>query len=341
MRGKVENVESDAFGVRRCEKPSLQLRFRSRWANGQGCAVGFAGECPWGPSWGETATDSEGRFSKLSLYFADKGRRRDVLIEFKRLGLWSTLTVLEDFYGGTPHQTQGNTWVFDVGTIETSGLGCPTVLTDAGNEDTGGGGLDPIPNGSIALAPCGLGPNGKPVIDLAIVSAEVRHRDNSPNSPPERVSWEVTIRNNGVATYRGTGNCRTQVRAVFNIVELDQHRSYEMNLNGEIAPGQSRTFTSNSGNLGELSDEQSSSYNVLFTVDPENKVLETNEGNNQQQGCYTPATETYVQGPCPTASQSSSKRRGGEKRRKPSKPRPSKPRKKQASNSGRSVLRNQ
>ena len=331
LRGSVENIDTE-ISTTRCEMPGLHLRFRSRWANGEGCIVGFSGECPWGPTWGESITDGSGDFSKTSYFFADRVRKRDILIEFRKLGTWYQLAVISDISGATPHQGSGNTWTFQLGTLETAAFDCPTVFVpaeegpptpviqavppgiDPGPNRGSGGRNTPLGNPQIEELPCGIGPDGQRGIDLSFSSTEVRHRDNQPSAPPERVTWEVTIHNSGPATYRGTGDCRTQVRAVFTVPELDDERSYELTLVGAIPPGTSRTFTSNSGNLGEVSDAQSLSYNVMFTIDPENKIIESNEGNNQQPGCYTPATEAYVESPCPAQSQASGSGKGSNRK---------------------------
>ena len=347
VTGRVENIDSNALNTTRCEMANLRLRLRSRWANGEGCIVGFVGECPWGPSWGETTTNSSGNFSKTSYHFADRVRKRDLLIEFRKLGTWYQLAIISDISGATPHQGSGNTWTFQLGTLETTAFDCPTVLvpaeddtpptptieaipldSDDGQNRGDGGRNTPPGNPQIEEIPCGFGPNGQPGIDLSFAGTEVRHRDNQPNAPPERVTWEVTIHNSGPATYSGSGDCRTQVRAVFTVPELDDERSYELTLVGAIPPGSSRTFTSNSGNLGELSEAASTSYNVMFTIDPENKIIESNEGNNQQPGCYTPATEAYVESPCPAQSQASGSGKGPNRKaaqkRTPARNKPSK-----------------
>jgi hypothetical protein len=106
------------------------------------------------------------------------------------------------------------------------------------------------------------------------------------------------IRNNGTTTFTSTGKCRTAVRLTLFIPELNAERVYEMTLSGSIPAGGSKTFKSNSGNLGEISDAASYSYNLKFEIDPENKVFETNEDNNLQPGCYTPSTGNYADSVC-------------------------------------------
>ena len=54
VTGRVDNLDTDAFGTTRCEMENLRLRLRSRWASGEGCVVGFTGECPWGPVMGRS-----------------------------------------------------------------------------------------------------------------------------------------------------------------------------------------------------------------------------------------------------------------------------------------------
>mgnify|MGYP001034296018 FL=1 len=133
---------------------------------------------------------------------------------------------------------------------------------------------------------------------LAFESTAVRPRDNQPNAPIERITWEVVIRNNGTAAYKSSGKCRTTVRMSVYLPELSATRVYEITLRGSIQPGEARKFTSNSGNLGEISEAASISYNLKFEIDPENKVMESNEGNNFQPGCYTPTTGNYVDTVC-------------------------------------------
>ena len=98
-----------------------------------------------------------------------------------------------------------------------------------------------------------------------------------------------------------TFSARMAVTAVARAQEQQDYRCDRLRPVGAIPPGTSRTFTSNSGNLGGLSEAASTSYNVIFTSDPENQILESNEGNNQQPGCYTPATEAYLEAPCPAS----------------------------------------
>ena len=56
-------------------------------------------------------------------------------------------------------------------------------------------------------------------------------------------------------------------------------------------------FSPSSGYFGQES-ELLSNYNVLFTVDPDNTIAETNEQNNRQPGCYSPLSEIYAEGAC-------------------------------------------
>ena len=76
------------------------------------------------------------------------------------------------------------------------------------------------------------------------------------------------------------------------ISELGKEREYHLTLNKPIAAGSEETFTSNSGNLDETSEANSESYSILFQIDPENKIYETDEGNNESSGIYAPSTET-------------------------------------------------
>ena len=131
----IENVDAGIDATTRCQMEDLELRFRSRWADGQGCITGFTGECPWGAVWGKTTTNSQGRFSMRSNLFADQGRKRDVQIEYRSQGSWLPLEIISDIDANTTHLTQGNNWIFDVGTITTDKLDCPLVLSDAPHTD--------------------------------------------------------------------------------------------------------------------------------------------------------------------------------------------------------------
>ena len=65
----IDNAGS-ALGSSSCSMSNVKLRFKSRWTGGTG--VGFTGPLtpfPWGPSWGEVTTDSNGRFTKTSYFF--------------------------------------------------------------------------------------------------------------------------------------------------------------------------------------------------------------------------------------------------------------------------------
>jgi len=115
---------------------------------------------------------------------------------------------------------------------------------------------------------------------LAFESTAVRPRDNQPNAPIERITWEVVIRNNGTAAYKSSGKCRTNVRMRVYPPELSATRINEIKLQGSLQLGEARKLTSNSGNLGEMSEAASSSYNRKFEIDPENKGMESNEGDN-------------------------------------------------------------
>ena len=115
VEGSVVNIDSNALGTSQCELPGLQLRFHSRWSNGSGCIVGFSGECPWGPSWGEDSTNSNGEFSETSYFFADNSLMRDIRIQYQSFGNWNTLDIVSSISGATPHQRSGNVSIYDLG----------------------------------------------------------------------------------------------------------------------------------------------------------------------------------------------------------------------------------
>ena len=298
-----------AFNGSPCPMANVSLRFKSRWLGGTG--VGLNGPVtpfPWGPSWGTATTDSNGWFSETSYFFADSSRGRDILVEARVRGdnsqyEWKPVTIVRGFSVSTPHEVTGNIHTFNLGQIETDFFECQCDLVPAPQPENEVEIVE-VPKdrpsdqrndteATIKPIPCGWVTNGKPGIDLAFTSVDVRHRDNQPNSPPERITWEVVVRNNGTMEYKGSGQCKTSVRMTVFISELGTTREYQLTLNKPIAAGSERTFTSNSGNLGETSDAESESYPILFEIDPENAIMEMDEGNNQSSGSYSPATETF------------------------------------------------
>ena len=334
VEGEIINVEANfnSFEPRECPVEGARLRFFSRWSDGIGCIVGFVGECPWGPNWGEDTTDSQGTFIEQSHVMLHVSRRRDVLIEYNDWGSWRRLAVVSDLRGTAPDYEAGDARVFDLGTIHTEVFQCPSVFVPVEeaeevrprivrvppgfydnhykNDDKPKKGgkhkkgnkpnkNSPFGEAEFAPLPCGMRPDGSFIgPDLAFDFTDVRHRDGQPAAPPERVTWEVTVYNNGPVTYRDSGNCRTRVEAMFYIPENNDLRRKDVEITGTIAPGQSRTYTADA-NLGEFSEASSSSYNVVFTIDPDGVIPELDETNNVQAGCYAPLTEAYVESPCP------------------------------------------
>ncbi|MEC8554053.1 MAG: CARDB domain-containing protein [Planctomycetota bacterium] len=307
VTGNLVNVNNGVTGLNgpSCPMANVRLRFKSRWLGGTG--VGLNGPVtpfPWGTSWGTATTDSNGWFSETSSFFADSSRGRDILVEARVRGdnsqyEWKPVTIVRGLSASTPHQVTGNIHTFNLGEVETDLFECPTDLVPAPQPERKPK-IAKVPNdkpneieAKIKPIPCGWSTNGKPGIDLTFTSVVVRHRDNQPNSPPERITWEVVVRNNGPMEYKGSGKCKTSVRMTVFISELGKEREYHLTLNKPIAAGSEKTFTSNSGNLGETSEAESDSYPILFEIDPENEISETDEGNNQLSGTYSPATETF------------------------------------------------
>ena len=192
------------------------------------------------------------------------------------------------------------------------GLGTPQAVDNSNNNPAGNNQSNdnqsndnqnnnqntPAGNMTAQPIPCGMGPDGSiNAPDLSFVLTDVRHRDGQPTAPPERITWEVTVQNNGAVDYSGQGNCETTVEAVFDIPELNTQRSYEVDISGAIPVNGSQVYTQDA-NLGEVSDQSSTSYNVVMTINPTGAINESNPGNNQRFGCYTPVTETYVESPC-------------------------------------------
>jgi len=310
VTGDLVNKDNAGTGFETsCPMANVKLRFKSRWLGGTG--VGFTGPVtpfPWGISWGEATTNSNGQFSETSYFFPNAVRGRDVLVEAWVLGTdfrytWKTVTIVRNLSGASPTQQSGNIRTFNLGTIETSLFECPTVFVPGDNssddspriaEDKRNKRPTKKRQGTIEAIPYGMGPNGKPGLDLEFTSVVVRHRDNQPNAPAERITWEVVVRNNGPLKYKGTGNGKTRVRMAVYIPELGQEREYFLTMTKPIAAGAEETFTSNSGNLGEISEANSEAYNIMFEIDPDNLILESNENNNEESGLYTPATENFV-----------------------------------------------
>lgn len=302
VTGNLINIDNagSPLGSSSCSMSNVKLRFKSRWTGG--IALGFTGPAtpfPWGPSWGEATTDSNGRFTKTSYFFPNAARNKDVLIEARIIDSqfnlhWVEVKTILGVWGSVPRQQTGNIHTFALGNVQTDLFECPITWTSQPNE---GEDESPVPvpqKVKIEEVPCGWGPNSKPGIDLTFASVVVRHRDNQPDAPPERISWEVVVKNEGTATYRGSGKCKAKVRFAVYIPELNKEREYFLTLSKSIAPGAEKTFTSNNGNLGEISAANSPAYNVLFEIDPDNKIVESKEDNNQQSGSYVPATQSYT-----------------------------------------------
>lgn len=313
VRGTLVNRDRAEFGTieKTCNVENVQVRFRSRWTGGTATGLnGAVTPFPWGPSWGQSTTDSNGRFSETSYFFANATRSRDILIEARVIenfnDQWRTVTIIRGISGSTPHNVSGNIHTYDLGNLETDLFDCPTEFVPAPRRD--------LPNIQavdgkkkndgktkkertvvIRPLPCGWAPHGKPSIDLEFSSVTVRHRDGQPDAPPERITWEVVVKNHGPVEYKAVGACKAKVRMTVFIPELKKEREYSLTLNQSIPAGEEKTFTSNSGNLGEISEGKSSSYNFLFELDNENKIIETNEDNNLESGVYTPSTGDFVQ----------------------------------------------
>ena len=99
------------------------------------------------------------------------------------------------------------------------------------------------------------------------------------NESPGKWSSEIMVHSNT----KGTGNGKTRVRMAVYIPELGQEREYFLTMTKPIAAGAEETFTSNSGNLGEISEANSEAYNIMFEIDPDNLILESNENNNEEK----------------------------------------------------------
>jgi hypothetical protein len=310
VSGTIINTDNQGITPRTCPKEGLRLRFKSRWAGGQGCVVGFSGECPWGPSWGEDVTDAQGRFSEASYRFANVSKRRDILIEYRDVmgNTWRQLTIVSNLSGSTPHTVNGSTHHYNLGVINTSRFTCPTVLVPSEDnkkdrkpriEKAPGHTGPKIITPPKAALPCGtLAPGGgirRP--DFRILAAEVMPRLNQENPPPERISWRLTISNGGTGRYPAQGKCRARVRVRFTLPDMNTTRDYSKNIPA-LNPGQSTAITG-SANLGELSDSSATYYPVTIVADPDNQVAETNEGNNISQGCYNLSAQSYSNSPCP------------------------------------------
>lgn len=277
ITGTLVNVDSELGNILRCEKANVNVRVRSRWANGAG-----VGEHPWGPSWGQFTTGAQGQFSKTGPRFANQGKKRDLLIEFQKMGQWQTLKLIEDYDGLVPHTSNGNVWTFDLGALETTAFDCAFEGQEAKKKP------------EIKINPDAFKHSG---VDLEIVDSEIRRRTiNNMEHPPGRVEWEVTIRNNGNTDYLGTGQDLTKVQ--LRLYRPSSQPTYDILMSEPIPAGETRTFFSpSSGNFGNTASLQPR-YRVLFTVDPDDQISESDESNNTQPGCYAPLTEEYFEGWC-------------------------------------------
>ncbi|MCP4774979.1 MAG: hypothetical protein GY880_12130 [Planctomycetaceae bacterium] len=237
--------------------------------------------------WGTTTTNASARFNKTSPFLFDLSRSRDRQVQ-DQANHWKTIAVVSDIGNPPTYQQNHHVCRFNLGTLKTNHSKCPTVLVP-GRRNAGPKlkpVTDPNPNPDVKIEtvdqhkdaeaapssatiteiPCGKDHHqGANSYDFTFESTAVRHRDNQPSAPVEKITWEVVIRNNGTAAYKSSGKCRTTVRMSVYLPELSTTRVYEITLRDSIPPGE---------------------------------ALESNEGNNFQPGCYTPTTGNYVDTVC-------------------------------------------
>lgn len=307
--------DNGVFGVEECVLPNRDLRVRSRWISTSGP------EWPWGPWWSWPAntvvtTDANGEFSQ-SQYMLNPDLARDIEIQKQESvwpNAWYTIAIIENVNGMAPDFTAG--WDdrgFDLGAIEIPAT-CEDVFVpaDTDDDDDRSGKGDKSDKGSLfdrepvaQAMPCGLDPFGNRGIDLVFSSVTVRHRDLQPNAPPQRVTWEVVVRNAGTSSYSGTESCLAEASVTFTRTDPNDgstdERTYcntsgNCDVQGPLAPGASAIVTED-GNLWEIS-EGADQVDVFFEVDPHGQIWESDESNNTAVGCYEPATETFQLGPC-------------------------------------------
>ena len=307
--------DNGGFGVDECVLPNRDLRVRSRWISTSGP------EWPWGVWWGSPAnivvtTDANGEFSHRK-HMLNPDLARDIEIQKQESvwpNAWYTIAIIENVNGLTPDFRDG--WDdrgFDLGEIRIPS-NCEDIFFPADDDDRNGKGdkknkkdensfFDREP---VAQAiPCGLEPFGNRGIDLVFASVTVRHRDLQPNAPPQRVTWEVVVRNAGTSSYSGTESCLAEANVTFTRTNPNDgstdERIYcatagDCDVQGPLAPGASAIVTED-GNLWEIS-EGAGRVDVFFEVDPHGQIWESDESNNTAVGCYEPATETFQLGPC-------------------------------------------
>lgn len=163
----------------------------------------------------------------------------------------------------------------------------------------------PIASSQSVQVACigGALPNGNPRFpDLTFVSASVRRR--SPDLVASRLHWDATVRNSGNYQYpvHQIARCRTIIRMTLTLERgaVDEVRVYDNALAGTIGPGQSRDYSGDDGVTGEITPTGQRYFPVVFSIDPDGTVPESNNNNNTLTGCYDYQQETYSNGACPS-----------------------------------------
>jgi len=311
---QVNGQITDAQG---CPFRNLEMRVRCRWVSTVAIGLGpdpidieNAWSLPWGAPQGVHLTDSQGRYriaTGFPLLFPNQ--MRDILIEarsWRTQNQWTEIILLEDIDINDRTSRQGNTWHFDLGTLETGVLGnapCEIEWTSVddpefrpddidrrnpGDDDGKGDDDNPFKDGVIKEVPYGF--NGD--IDLEIVDTFVVNRE--PHDPGNGITTSfVTVRNNGMSTYdKHAANAKLSLTLPH--LSASPVNSWEVTV-PSLAPGEEKDIVIYYGNFQTDQPEFSASnaYEIIYFIDSTQVVFESDETNNVQTGWYTPATGNY------------------------------------------------
>jgi len=315
---QVNGQITDAQG---CPFTNLEMRVRCRWVSTVAIGLGpdpiyieNAWSLPWGTPHGVHQTNNQGGYSIATgfpLLFPNQ--MRDILIEarsWRTQNQWTEIILLEDVDINDRSSRQGNTWHFDLGTLETDVLGrapCEidwTVFDDdepelrpvyidprnPGDDDDDGKNDDdnPFKDGVIKEVPYGF--NGD--IDLEIVDTLVVNREPHDSGNGITTSF-VTVRNNGMTTYNMTA-ARAKLSLTLPHLSASPVNSWEVTV-PSLAPGEEKDIVIYYGNFQTDQPEFSASnaYEIIYFIDSTQVVFESDETNNVQTGWYTPASGNY------------------------------------------------
>ena len=288
--------------------PFQEIRVRSRLTSVSGWGLGdtpLAVQNPWGAYWASPAsvhvTDANGFFRVTkTLPFLNPNLPRDISIEARcSFQQWVQIALFTNVSVSDRTSINENLWCFDLGDLST-GLLCidpKTCLHDAGKRQTLQ--FDPdhfdlrdLDENQVSIEEVPQGFFGN--IDLEIVDTLVVNRSNQ--DPTRGVTTShVTVRNNGTTRYDKNISAAMLTLTLPHLFG-DAVNSWEIVI-PSLDPGEEKELVMYSGNF-QTDQAQNSpweSYEVIYEVDSNGVIFESNENNNLQNGWYTPGSETYEQ----------------------------------------------